>query len=195
MARLSQIAPEHATPQQAALFSAVKAKLGRVPNLIRALGNSPAALRGYLDFSAALGAGEGLTGQQREIVALTVAEANGCQYCLAAHTALGKLAGLTPEAIDAARRADGVDDAGRAVARFAHAIVESRGSVSDADLQSFRDAGFGDDAVAEVVGHVALNVLTNYFNRLVETDVDFAAAAPLTAGAAASCESACGCSM
>ena len=195
MSRLHQIAPEQASPQQAELFSAVKSKLGRVPNMLRALGNSPAALRGYLEFSAAIGAGEGLTAHQREIVALTVSEANGCEYCLAAHSTIGKMVGLSPAAISAARRADGVDDAGRAVARFASSVIESRGRVSDADLQEFRQAGFGDDAVAEVVAHVALNVFTNYFNNLVETDVDFPAAAPLAAGEPEACSTSCGCSV
>ncbi|MBX7164874.1 MAG: peroxidase-related enzyme [Pirellulales bacterium] len=192
MPRLTQIDPERANPQQAELFAAVKSKLGRVPNLLRALGNSAAALRGYLDFSSALGTGKGLNAQQREIIALAVAEANGCEYCLAAHSTIGKLVGLTPDAIEAARRADGVDGAGRAVARFARSILQSRGRVSDADLETFRSAGFGDDAVAEIVGHVALNVLTNFFNNLVETDIDFPAAAPLTAQEPAACATDCG---
>lgn len=197
MTRLPQIAPEHANPQQAELFSAVKSKLGRVPNLLRALGNSPAALRGYLDFSGALGGGDGLTAQQREIVALTVAESNGCEYCLAAHSTIGKMVGLKPDEIEAARRADGVDDAARAVARLAAEVLHSRGRVSDEELAAFRDAGFGDDAVAEVVANVALNVFTNYFNNLVGTDVDFPVAAPLVAAGheGAACSNSCGCSV
>ena len=181
MSRLPQIAPEQASPQQAELFAAVQSQLGRVPNLLRALGNSPAALRGYLDFSGALAAGQGLNAKQREIVALTVAEANGCDYCLAAHATIGKMVGLSPEAIEAARRADGVDEADRALARLVDAVVTSRGRVSDEQLEAFRAAGFDDEAITEVVAHVALSVLTNYFNNLVETDVDFPAAAPLAA--------------
>lgn len=179
MSRLPQIDPQQATAEQAPLFTAVKKKLGRVPNLLRALANSPAALRGYLDFSGAISAGEGLTAEQREIVALAVGEANGCEYCLAAHSTIGKMVGLSPEGIEAARRSDGVDDESRAVARFAYAVLESRGRVSDSDLDAFHRAGFGDDAVAEIVAHVALNVYTNFFNNLAETDVDFPAAAPL----------------
>ncbi|MAT68302.1 MAG: peroxidase [Planctomycetaceae bacterium] len=196
MSRLPQIAPEQANPQQAELFAAAKSKLGRVPNLLRALGNSPAALHGYLDFSGAIGSGEGLSAQQREIVALTVGEANGCEYCLAAHSTIGKMVGLSPEAIEAARRGDGVDEPSSAVARFAAAVLESRGRVSDAEIKAFRDAGFGDDGIAEVVAHVALNVYTNYFNNLVQTDVDFPAAAPLADEEAevAACSTACGCS-
>ncbi|QDU89139.1 Alkyl hydroperoxide reductase AhpD [Pirellulimonas nuda] len=179
MPRLTQIVHEQASPQQAELFDAVKAKLGRVPNLFRALANSPAALRGYLDLSGAIAAGEGLTAQQREIVALAIGEVNGCEYCLAAHSTIGKMVGLSPEGIEAARRSEGIDVASRAIARFASEVLESRGRVSDAELEAFRDAGFGDDAVAETVAHVALNVYTNFFNNLVETDIDFPVAAPL----------------
>ncbi|QDV75717.1 carboxymuconolactone decarboxylase family protein [Botrimarina mediterranea] len=181
MPRLTQVAPEQANPLQAELFSAVKSKLGRVPNLFTTLANSPAALRGYLDFSAALSAGAGLTAQQREIVSLVTAEENGCDYCLAAHSTVGKIVGLKPDAIEAARRGDGIDDANRAVARFAKSVIESRGRVADADLEEFRSAGFGNDAVAEIVANVAINVFTNYFNNLAETDVDFPAAKPLEA--------------
>jgi uncharacterized peroxidase-related enzyme len=197
MSRLPQVHPDHATPQQAELFTAVKRKLGRVPNLLRALANSPAALRGYLDFSGAIGTGDGLTAQQREIVALAVGEANGCEYCLAAHSTIGKMVGLSPEGIEAARRADGIDDASRAVARFASAVLASRGRLSDAELEAFHNAGFKDDAVVEVVAHVALNVYTNYFNNLAETDVDFPVAAPLAnkPNEAVACSSGCGCAV
>ncbi|QEG34756.1 carboxymuconolactone decarboxylase family protein [Bythopirellula goksoeyrii] len=197
MSRLPQIAPDQANPQQAELFESVKSKLGRVPNLLRVLGNSTAALRGYLDFSGALSAGGGLDPKQREIVALTVAQANDCEYCLAAHSTIGKMVGLSPEAIEAARRADGYDELSRAVARFADAVVKSRGRVDDEQLDAFRAAGFNDDAVTEVVAHVALNVFTNYLNNLAETDVDFPAAAPLATeeSEAAACSTACGCTV
>jgi len=197
MPRLAQINPQQANSQQAELFAAVKSKLGRVPNLLRALGNSTAALRGYLEFSGALATGDGLDARQREIIALAVAEANGCEYCLAAHSTIGTMVGLSAEAIQSARRADGLDEASRAVARFADAVLRSRGRVDDAQLEAFRAAGFGDEAVTEVVAHVALSVFTNYFNNLAKTDVDFPAAAPLAAeeSEGVACSTACGCSV
>ncbi len=179
MSRLPQIADDQATPQQAELFAAVEQKLSRVPNLIRVLGNSTAALRGYLDFSGALGAGGGLDAQQREVVAIAVAEANGCGYCLAAHCTIGKMAGLSPETINAARQGDGSDDASQALVRFTNAVLQRRGRVDDDELEAFRAAGFNDEAATEVVAHVALNVFTNYFNNLAETEIDFPAAPPL----------------
>ncbi len=188
MSRLPQIAVNEATPEQAELFAAAKAKLGLVPNMLRALGNSTAALKGYLQFSGVLATGKGLSARQREIIALTVGEANGCEYCLAAHSTLGKLAGLTPEQIEAARRGEGDGSADAAVARFARQVLAVRGRVSDDQLSAFHEAGFSDEAVAEVVAHVALNVYTNFFNNVAETDVDFPAAEPL---ADSSCSTSC----
>ncbi|MEQ9410201.1 MAG: peroxidase-related enzyme [Fuerstiella sp.] len=195
MTRLTPITPDQATPQQAELFAAVKSKLGKVPNMFRTLGHSTAALRGYLDLAGALSEGHGLNAKQREMIALAVAQANGCEYCLAAHSTIGGMVGLAPEAVDAARRADGLDEASRAVTQLAVAVLRSRGRVDDAELDAFRSAGFGDEAITEVVAHVALNVLTNYFNNLAETDVDFPEAAPLAAtepvGAACSTDHSC----
>lgn len=195
MSRLPQIALNQATPQQAEIFAAVKQKLGRVPNLLLVLGNSTAALRGYLDFSGALTGGAGLDAQQREVVAITVAEANGCGYCLAAHCTIGKTAGLSPDAIDAARQGDGSDDADRALVRFTNAVLHERGRVDDDELEAFRAAGFNDEAVTEVVAHVALNDFTNYLNNLAETEIDFPAAPALKTQEAvgAMCSTASGC--
>lgn len=191
MSRLPQIQDDQATSPQAGLFAAAKSKLGKVPNMVRAMGNSPAALRGYFEFSGALGSGDALTAKQREIVALAVGEANRCEYCLAAHSTLGKMAGLEPDAVEAARRGDGLDDASRAVARLATQVVEKRGRVADSELEAFRAAGFGDDAIAEVVGNVALNIYTNYFNNLAVVDVDFPAAPELTGQHAEACTTGC----
>ncbi|TWT85710.1 Carboxymuconolactone decarboxylase family protein [Posidoniimonas polymericola] len=196
MSRLPLVASDQANATQAALLQAVQSKLGRVPNLLRGLANSSAALRGYLDLSAALGADAMLTAHEREVIALAVAEANGCEYCLAAHTAIGKSTGMDAHAITAARRASGGEPTADAVAKLAAAVVATRGRVSDDDLNQFRAAGFDDAAVAEVVAAVALNTLTNYFNNLAQTEVDFPVAAPLEeVGEAAACTTACGCSV
>lgn len=194
MSRLPQITNDQATSQQAELFSAVEQKLGRVPNLLRVLGNSTAALRGYLEFSGALADGGGLDAQQREVVAIAVAEANGCGYCLAAHCTIGKMAGLSSEEITAARQGNASNDANHALVRFTNAVLQQRGRVDDDELEAFRAAGFSDEAVSEVVAHVALNVFTNYFNNLAETDIDFPAVPPLeTEETTAACSTTSGC--
>ena len=178
MSRINQLSPETATGRAKELLGAVKSKLGFVPNMTRAMANSPAVLDGYLQFSGALNHGI-LPARVREQIALAVSEANGCDYCLAAHTALGGMVGLTAEQIQDSRHGTAVDAKTDALIRFALEVVETRGRVSDADLYDVREAGFDDGAIAEVVAHVALNVFTNYFNELAETDIDFPKAAPL----------------
>lgn len=155
------------------LLAAVKQQIGMVPNLMKVLAHSPAGLNAYLGFNAAVAAGS-LDGADRERIALTVAEANGCEYCLSAHTYLGKnVAKLSNDELDAARDARSSDARSQALLTFTQAVVERRGQVDDATLQAFTAAGFGPDAAIEVVANVALNVLTNYVNNVARTPVDF----------------------
>lgn len=170
--RIAPLDPTQAAPATAATLDAVQAKLGMVPNLFRTLARAPATLNGYLALSDALSAGA-LTAAQREIVALAVAQANTCAYCLAAHSLIGKGAGLSPAQIQAARIADGGAGSEAALALFARRLTEQRGVISDAELAEFRLAGFDDAAALEVVAAVALNTLTNYVNHLAGTAVDF----------------------
>lgn len=172
MARLNTIAPASAQGQTQELFDAVKQKLGVVPKMLQVLANSPAALQGYLQFSGAL-AGGTLPAQDRERIALAVGQANGCEYCLAAHSLLGKKAGLTNENIRESRVGEPEEAHARALIQFTRKIVRERGKVSDEDVAQIRDAGFTDGQIAEIVGHVALNVYTNYFNNVSQPEVDF----------------------
>ena len=179
MARLTQLLPEAASGRARELLDAVKDRLGLVPNMTRAMANSPAALDGYLQFSDAVGKGT-LPARLREQVALAVAQANECDYCLAAHSAVGRMVGLTAEQIRDSRLGTAVDPRADALIRFALEVVQTRGRVSDAALAEVREAGFDDGVIAEVVAHVALDVFTNYFNTVAQTDVDFPKSAPLT---------------
>ena len=183
MSRLTPIDPAPATGRAKELLDAVKHKLGMVPNMTRAMAASPAALDAYLQISGSLAKGT-LPAKVREQIALTVAEANGCDYCLAAHTAVGKAVGLTADQLRDSRLGIAVDGKTDALVKFARRVVGARGRVSDADLAAVRAAGWDDAAVAEVVANVALHVFTNYFNLVAGTDLDFPPAPPL-AGAAA----------
>ena len=178
MARIHQVAPESATGKAKELLDAVQGKLGLVPNLTRAMANSPAVLEGYLGLSGALGKGR-LSAKNREQIALAVGQANLCDYCLAAHSAIGKMVGLTPEQILDSRRGTAVDPKSDAVIRFARKVVDERGRVNDTDIADVRAAGLNDGAIAEVVANVALNIFTNYFNHVAETDIDFPRAEPI----------------
>lgn len=170
--RIAPLDPASADPAVAATLTSVKAKLGVVPNLFRTFARSPAALDGYLALSDALAGGR-LSAGQREIVALSVGQANRCGYCLAAHTLIGKGAGLSEADIHAARTGTGADPHDTALAAFARRLTEQRGVVSDDELAAFRRAGFDDAVALEVVALVALNTLTNYTNHLAGTAVDF----------------------
>ncbi len=163
------VAPAGSQP----LLNAVKSQLGVVPNLFRVVGNSPAALEGYLSLNGALGKGA-LDAQTRERIALAVAEFNGCSYCLSAHSFLGKnVARLDDAEIAANRDGHSKDVKAEAALRFALKVVEARGHVSDADVSDVRRAGYSDAEVVEIVLHVALNTLTNYVNEVARTAIDF----------------------
>lgn len=155
------------------LLEAVKKQLGVVPNLFRLVANSPAALQGYLGLSGALGKGA-LPAATRERIALAVAEINGCDYCLSAHTYLGKnLAKLDEAEIAANRNGASNDPKADAAVRFAAKVARERGHVNDEDLRAVKLAGYDDAQVIEIVQHVALNTWTNYINTVAETDIDF----------------------
>lgn len=172
MSRLKQIVHETATGKAKDLLDAVKNKLGLVPNMTRAMANSPAALDGYLSLSGAVAKGS-LSTKERERIALAVAQANGCDYCLAAHSAIGKTVGLTADQILDSRRGTSVDPKSDAIVRFALRVLVNKGHVNDADLSAARTAGLDDAAVAEIVANVAINIFTNYFNNVAETEIDF----------------------
>lgn len=172
MSRIPQIAPETATGKTKELLDAVKAKLGLVPNMVRAMANSTAALNAYLQFSGAL-AGGSLSNKSREQIALAVGQVNECDYCLAAHSTLGKMAGLTPDQIFDSRQGMAADGKTNALLQFSRKLVETRGVVSDVEVDAVRKAGFTDGDIAEIVAGVALNIYTNYFNHVAATDIDF----------------------
>lgn len=160
-----------------ALLEAVNRQLGSVPNLFRLVATSPQALEGYLGLSGALAKGS-LPAATRERIALAVAEINGCDYCLAAHSHLGKTFAKLDEAEIAANRAGGSNDArADAAVRFAARVAAARGHVDDAEFAAVKLAGYTDAQVVEIVQHVALNVWTNYFNTVFGTEVDFPPAA------------------
>jgi uncharacterized peroxidase-related enzyme len=184
MTRIAPLDPQTAQGTAKTLMDGVQASLGRVPNLMRVMAQAPAVLRGYLNLSEALGGGE-LPATAREQVALAVSEINGCDYCLAAHSTIGKMVGLSPDQIDAARRSNATDPKVDAALKLARAIVTRRGLVTDEEVTAARTAGLTDAEQLEVVGNVVLTILTNYVNFSAGTAVDFPRAAPLAAPRAA----------
>lgn len=155
------------------LLEAVKQQLGVAPNLFRMVANSPAALEGYVGLFTALGKGAvpAVTGER---IALAVAEINRCNYCLSAHTYLGKnLAQLDDAEMTANRSGRSNDPKADAAVKFAAKVAHARGRIDDEDLRAVRAAGYTDAQVIEIVLHVALNTWTNYVNLVAGTEIDF----------------------
>lgn len=177
MTRLQALNPETTTGKTKELFNAVQSKLGAVPNMMRTMGNSDAVLEGYLNLSGALSKGK-LGGKIGELIALTVGQSNDCHYCVAAHTYIGeKMLKTDIVTIEAARLGKSEDAKTQAILQFAKTLVDKSGRVADQDVTAAKDAGVTDAEIAEIVAHVALNVLTNYFNNTANTVVDFPAVA------------------
>jgi uncharacterized peroxidase-related enzyme len=176
MSRIAIPTLEAAPAASQPILEAVKAQLGVVPNLFRLAANSPAALAGLTSLNGALG--KALDLKTRERIALAVAEVNGCEYCLAAHSYIGvNMAKLSPEEVALNRKGGSSDPKAEAAVRFAKLVAETRGKVSDADLAAVRAAGFSDGQIVEIVAVTAENLFTNFLNNVARTDVDFPAVA------------------
>jgi uncharacterized peroxidase-related enzyme len=172
MSRIAVPTREAAPAASQPLLDAVNNQLGVVPNLFRLVVLSPAALQGMLGLSGALSKALGV--KTRERIALAVAQVNGCDYCLSAHTYLGlNLAKIDAAEIALNRQGASSDPKADAAVRFAAKVAETRGKVSDADLAAVKAAGYSDAEVIEIVGVVAENVLTNFVNNVAQTDIDF----------------------
>jgi uncharacterized peroxidase-related enzyme len=172
MARLPIHNVESATGSNKDIFAALQKGLGMVPNMAKVMANSPAVLQSWVQFNGTLGSAT-LSPKIREQIALLTAESNACTYCLSAHSALGKMVGLSQAQIDGARHAESSDPRTSAALTFAKAVIDRRGGVADGDIGAVRAAGFSDAEIAEIVAAVALNVFTNFFNRAFDVDVDF----------------------
>jgi uncharacterized peroxidase-related enzyme len=172
MPRIPAVDPSNATGKVRELLAGVQKSLGAIPNLYRVIAQSPAALEGALGLTGALARGR-LGPRLRERIALTVAEENACDYCLSAHTALGKGLKLSDADLALARQGLASEPRDAAALRFAARVIERRGRVDDVDLAEVRRAGFDDGQVVEIVAETVLNVFTNYLNQVAETDIDF----------------------
>lgn len=172
MSRMPLVDPKTATGEAKELLDAVQTGLGVVPNFIRVLAHSPAALRGFLGLHGIAGAGE-LDPRTRERIALAVAERNGCQYCVSAHTAIGRKAGLDDAEMIANRAGTSSDGKAAAALAFAKALVDEMGQVTKAEFDAVRAAGHTDAEVVEIIAHVAMNVFTNLLGKATQIDIDF----------------------
>lgn len=172
MSRLTIPARDDVPEASKPILDAVQKQLGVVPNMFRLIAQSPAALQGFTANNGALA--KALDVKTRERIALAVAQVNGCDYCLSAHTYLGlNLAKITPEEVALNRHGGSGDAKANAAVNFATKIVRDRGQIGDADIRAVREAGFSDGAIVELLAVTAENIFTNLLNIVADTDIDF----------------------
>lgn len=172
MSRLAIPARDDVPEASKPILEAVHKQLGVVPNMFRLIALSPATLQGFATNNGALG--KTLDVKTRERIALAVAQVNGCDYCLSAHSYLGlNLAKITPEEVALNRKGESGDAKANAAVRFAAKIVRERGHIADSDIKAVRDAGYSDAQIVEIVAVIAENIFTNLLNVVAETDIDF----------------------
>ena len=174
MSRIPFVNPVDTTEDRKALLSEVNAAFGATPNMFKAVANSPAALKSMWGSFGALGSGV-IPAKLGEQIAVAIANRNACEYCLAAHTALGRKAGVASQEMTAAQDGKSDDPKTAAALTFALAVVEGRGQIDESAVQTLRQAGYSDEEAVEILAHVALNLFTNYINVAFAVPVDFPA--------------------
>jgi uncharacterized peroxidase-related enzyme len=172
MARVAVIDPKSATGESKQLLTAVESALGMVPNFIRVLANSPAALSAFVGLHGISGSGV-LDVRTRERIALAIAEANACQYCVSAHTAIGRNVGLDNDEMLANRLGRSSDEKAEAALTFARALAAHTGGVSADEVDAVRRAGHSDAEIVEIIAHVAMNIFTNLIGKATAVEIDF----------------------
>jgi len=172
MSRINVVTKENANAEQKALLDAIQSQLGMVPNFLKVFANSPAALRAFLGLHGIAGEGS-LDAQTRERIALALAQQNSCQYCVSAHTAIGRKAGLNAAEIEANRAGTSEDAKAAAAVKFAKALAEHSGEVTTAEIVAVRNAGYSDAEIVEIITHVGMNVLTNILGKASRVEIDF----------------------
>ncbi len=172
MTHVNLVDPAIATPAVKPTLDQISGAFGVVPNMFKAVANSPAALSSMWSAFGALGGGT-IGSKLGEQIAVAIANRNACQYCLAAHTVLGQKAGASAADMASAQIGQSDDPRTSAALRFVLKVVDTRGQASAEDVKVLRSAGFDDSAVVEIIAHVALNLFTNYINVALDVPVDF----------------------
>lgn len=171
MPRLNVVNPDTATGKAKDIFDGPLAQ--KKLNIFKGIANNPGVLQAFLGFAGGVKAGS-LTPAEHELVALTVGQRNGCEYCVSVHTKIAAGAGVDEDAAIAARKGNAEDEKQQALLTFTNALLDKNGFVTDAELDAFRAAGYDDAAVVEVIGAIAVNTFTNYFNHVNATTLDSA---------------------
>ncbi len=172
MSRINIIDHQNADAEQMALLDAVQSKMGMVPNFLKVLANSPVALRSFLGLQEISREGS-LDEETRERIALALAQQNSCEYCVSAHTALGRKAGLSMGEIEANRAGSSQDSKAVVAVKFAKALAEHNGEVTTKEILEVRNAGYSESDIVEIITHVGLNILANIIGKASRVEIDF----------------------
>lgn len=180
MQRIKAIEIDQARGQLKNLYQEVQNNLGMVPNMIRTMANSPVVAQAYVTFWNLMAQGV-LPATLREQISLYVAESNGCPYCVSAHCALSKAAGLRDEEVRDGRLGQSPNVKTNTALKFAGRVLETRGRVNTEDFTAMRTSGFSDEEITEVIALVVFVIFSNYFNNVTGTANDFPQPAKLAA--------------
>jgi len=172
MSRIELLSRDTATGASRQLLEQIQSTFGATPNMFRGVANSPAALASMWAAFGALGGGK-LGARLGEQIAVAIADLNACEYCLAAHTALGRKAGASAQEMLEAQAGRSDDPRTAAALAFATKVVRNRAQIDAADVDALRHAGYDDGDIVEIMAHVALNLFTNYVNVAFDIPVDF----------------------
>ena len=171
MSRIAIPGMSDTPPESQPALNSVSKILGFVPNLHRLMSLSPRVLFGWAALMEALS--KTLDVKTRNGIALAVSEADGCDYCVASHTFVSKLAHTTIEETLLNREGKSQDPKRQAAFAFAKALIEARGKVSDAEFEMVRSAGWSDANILEIIALTGQSLLANFINNAIETPVDF----------------------
>ncbi|MGF1697160.1 peroxidase-related enzyme [Vibrio lamellibrachiae] len=172
MSRINLVTENEANEEQKALYEAIQTQIGMVPNFLKIFANSPTALRAFLGLHSIAGEGS-LDPLTRERIALGLAEQNACEYCVSAHTAIGRKVGLSNSEIEANRLGESLDKRAGVAVKFSRSLAQKSGDVSTAELLEVRNAGFSDAEIVEIITHVGMNVMTNILGKASRVEIDF----------------------
>jgi uncharacterized peroxidase-related enzyme len=172
MNKMEVLALEQAPEGSKDPLTQAKGKFGFVPNLFGVLAHAPAAVKAYVSLSDLFSASS-LSPVEQQVVLLTVSFENGCDYCMAAHSAGAGLAGMPAEVLSALRSGTPIPDSKlEALREFTRKMVQLRGLIGDDDLRSFTSAGYGERHVLEVIVGIAMKTISNYTNHVAGTPLD-----------------------
>lgn len=172
MTKLQKIKVENAEGRVKELLEAARKNNGKEINLLSSMANSPASLEAYMNFNSTLSQGV-LPPALIEKLAIAIAGYNKCSYCACAHTYIGSIRNISREEMSNNLAGNSLDGRSAAAISFALQLLDKRGHVSDSDIEAVQNAGYSDSEIIEILAHVALNTLTNYFNVAFKTEIDF----------------------